>query len=285
MTSKAHRRTKDGSLVVVGTGIGLVGQVTHDALQAMRDADYLFYAANTDVSEVWLRRQNSAHESLADCYDIGRSGEATYALMTERIVARVKQGMRVCAAFYGHPGVLAQASHAAIAQLRREKYDAVMLPGISSDACLMADLGVNPGACGLSSFEATDFLLSSRRFDPRSHLLIWQIGALGKWSPLEAGPSKSGVAELVRVLRASYPPTHKVVCYSAAVFPPSPPRIRRVALGRLTRIRIPMAMILWVPPLPTRTTRRSAIKSLNKNEEAAHMAVRRSRRRLRKTSL
>jgi hypothetical protein len=281
--SKASWRAKKGSLIVVGTGIGLVGQVTHDALQAMREADYLFYAANTDVSEIWIRRQNRRHESLADCYAIDRSGAETYALMTERIVARVREGKRVCAAFYGHPGVLAQASHAAIGLLRRERYEATMLPGISSDACLMADLGVNPGDCGLSSFEATDFLVSGRRFDPRSHLLLWQIGALGKWSPLETGPSKSGVAELVRVLCRSYPSTHEVVTYSAARYPLSPPTIRRLALERLSRIHLPMAMILWVPPLPTRTTRRSAIMALSNQRAGVNMAGRRSRRRALKT--
>lgn len=264
MTARKSGGKKTGSLTVVGTGIGLAGQVTPDALQAMRDADHLFYAVNSDVSELWLQRQNPAHESLADCYSLDRSGVETYALMTERIVARVKEGKRVCAAFYGHPGVLAQAPHAAIARLRRQGYAAVMLPGISSDACLMADLGINPGDCGISSFEATDFLVSGRRFDPTSHLLIWQVGALGKWSPMEHGPSKAGVSELVRVLRRSYPANHTVVCYSAPRFPLSPPRIRRMRLTALPRARVPIPMILWVPPLPSRPWRRSAIKALTR---------------------
>lgn len=261
---KRRRADKAGSLIVVGTGIGLIGQVTRDALQAMQQADCLLYAVNSDVAERWLQEVNPAHESLADCYSLARSGVDTYALMTDRIVARVKEGKRVCAAFYGHPGVLAQAPHAAIAKLRRQGYDAVMLPGISSDACLFADLGINPGDCGIYSVEATDLLVSGRRFDPTSHLLIWQVGALGKWSPMERGPSKPGVALLVRELRRSYPAAHTVVCYSAARFPLGAPRIRRMRLARLTQVRIPLPMLLWVPPLPSRPWRRSAVKVLTR---------------------
>lgn len=242
----------------------------------MRQADHLFYVANSEVSEVWVQQQNPVHESLADCYSVDRSGVETYALMTDRIVNRVKEGKRVCAAFYGHPGVLAQSSHAAIARLRRQGYSAVMLPGVSSDACLMADLGINPGDCGLSSFEATDFLVHARRFDPTSHLLIWQVGALGKWSPVEPGPSKAGVAELVRVLRKSYPAGHRVICYSAARLPITGPLVHRLRLEALTRTPIPMPMILWVPPLAPRPRRRAAIRILTGKDIAPdNMAARR----------
>jgi hypothetical protein len=42
-------------------------------------------------------------------------------------------------------------------------FDAVMLPGISAEDCLFADLGIDPGMIGCQSFEATDsitFLLT-----------------------------------------------------------------------------------------------------------------------------
>jgi hypothetical protein len=37
-----------------------------------------------------------------------------------------------------------------------------MLPGISAEDCLFADLGIDPGIYGCQSYEATDFLANGR---------------------------------------------------------------------------------------------------------------------------
>src|SRR2546428_900577 len=102
--------------------------------------------------------------------------------MADRIVSAVQSGLDVCAAFYGHPGVFVDASHEAIRRTRRAGLPARMLPGISAEACLVADLGMDPAANGCQSFETTDFLLSRRKFDPSSALILWQVGVLGEAS-------------------------------------------------------------------------------------------------------
>ena len=75
----------------------------------------------------------------------GRSRLDTYQDMVDRILACVREGSDVCVAFYGHPGVFVYPSHEAIKRARIEGYKATMLPGISAEDCLFADLGIDPG--------------------------------------------------------------------------------------------------------------------------------------------
>lgn len=251
--SRGRTPAGPGSLVVVGTGISLGVQTTPEATACMQQAQRLFYVVSDPAHAQWVRRMNPSATSLQDCYAEGKPRQKTYAEMAARIVASVRAGLRTCAAFYGHPGVFAQPSHAAIRRARAEGYPARMLPGISAEACLFADLGVNPGAGGCQSFEASDFLLSRRRFDPTSHLILWQVGMLGEPS---VRPKMSSRPERVRALRAAlrrhYPARHRVTVYQAAQFPICDPNITPIPLEHLADHRLTPAMTLYIPPLPPR---------------------------------
>ena len=245
-----------GSLIVVGTGITGVGQTTLEAVAAMEQADKLFYLVIDPVTELWIRQRNPIASSLADLYGPDKHRSRTYKEMADRLVASVKSGLRVCAAFYGHPGVLVEASHAAIKRLRRAGYSARMLPGISADACLVADVGVNPGDRGMQSFEASEFLLSRRRFDPTSELVLWQVGVLGDSTARAGGACRPDrLRALTSSLRRHYPARHRVVLYYAPTFPADPPIIQRLALERLPSAKVSPLAMLYVPALPERRPR------------------------------
>src|SRR5262245_4399137 len=115
-TSAARRRTpaRRGSLVVVGTGIKLVAHTTREALDCIRRADRLFYGVSDPATALWLQRMNASAATLDDCYAEGKPRRRTYREMTDRILSAVRAGARVCAAFYGHPGVCADTPHQAI---------------------------------------------------------------------------------------------------------------------------------------------------------------------------
>jgi uncharacterized protein YabN with tetrapyrrole methylase and pyrophosphatase domain len=247
------RRSRRGSLTVVGTGIKLGGQITVEALACIRHAEKLFYLATEPATEAWMQQLNPSAETLADHYAVGKSRYKTYQEITARILSAVRAGLQVCTAFYGHPGMLVNATHAAIRRARREGFRARMLPGISAEDCLLADLEVDPGQHGCQSFEATDFLACRRRFDPTSALILWQVGVLGERS-IEQGmacrPERLRV--LAGVLRRGYPPRHLVVLYEAAQFPACDPKIQRVPLAKLPRQQIFPITTLYVPPRPSR---------------------------------
>ncbi len=242
-----------GSLTVVGTGITGIGQTTLETVACLERADKVFYLVTEPTTEVWIRGLNASAESLASLYADHKDRETTYAEITRRLISAVRGGARVCAAFYGHPGVLVQASHRTIRRLRREGYPTRMLPGVSADGCLFADLGVNPGDHGVQGFEATDFLMYRRRFDPTSELLLWQVGVLGEPRAIKGITCRpERLRKLVSVLRRHYPAAHRVTLYYAPMFPSHPPIVKRVRLDRLPDVPVSPLALLYVPALPQR---------------------------------
>jgi precorrin-2 methylase len=134
-----HRR---GRLIVVGTGIH-PGQLTLEALSVIKGADRLLYMFNS-----WVAKLNPVAENLDAYRAVGKHRGMAYEQMVDRILDCLRHGEKVCAAFYGHPGVAVWASHAAIRRARAEGFEARMLPGVSSVDCLFADLGIDPSPIG-----------------------------------------------------------------------------------------------------------------------------------------
>jgi uncharacterized protein YabN with tetrapyrrole methylase and pyrophosphatase domain len=241
-----------GRLVVVGTGIQLARHLTWEARVEIERSSKFLYLVADPATEEWVRRLNSTAESLADCYVEGESRAVAYAAMVERMLAPVRSGMTVCAAFYGHPGVFVYPSHEAIRRARAEGLEARMLPGISAEDCLFADLGIDPARSGCQSYEATDFLVYQRKIDPTSSLILWQAGFVGRVeSRLDGfGDNRPGLGILQEALLAYYPPDHEVVVYEASPFVVVGPSIRPIPLGKLVEADLSPVATLFVPPLP-----------------------------------
>ncbi len=239
-----------GSLVVVGTGISSVAQTTLEARGHMEQADKLLYVVADPVTETWIRRLNLSAESLEDCYQDGQHRGLAYQAMTDRILEWVrKDDTRVCAVFYGHPGVFVRPSHASIRQALEEGFEARMLPGISAEDCLFADLGFDPAVRGCQTFEATDFLLRKPRFDPVCHVILWQIGVIGDATySSEGNYREDGLPVLREELLKHYPASHEIFVYAASQFSIAKPIIQRMPLEELGRSTIPTIATLYVPP-------------------------------------
>jgi uncharacterized protein YabN with tetrapyrrole methylase and pyrophosphatase domain len=239
--------------VVVGTGIRVVSQTTQEAVAYMEKAGKLFYLVADTVTEQWIGGLNGTAESLYDCYAKGKPRIESYREMTERILSAVRKGGLVVAAFYGHPGVFVNPSHAAIRKARAEGFEAMMLPGVSAEDCLFADLGIDPAPYGCASFEATDFLLYDRLFTSSSHLILWQIGMIGELGyRIERPPEDPGLAILAETLMKQYSPEHEVVVYEAAQYPVCDPVLHRVRLAELPKAPVTPLSTLYVSPAERR---------------------------------
>lgn len=260
---------------MVGTGIAGIGQVTLEALAAIDSADELFYVVNDAVTEAWLTLRNPTARSLAYLYAEGKDRSDTYAEMAALIIRAVLSGKRVCAVVYGHPGVFTQFTHIAIAFLRKRGYDAKMLAGVSADGCLFADLGWNPGDSGVQSFEATDFLRYRRRFDPTSGLLLWQIGVLGDLDYSgDRRVEASRLSILTKALERHYPPTHRVVLYSANTMAGQAPTIKRFALASLPESKPTGMMTLFIPPRRTMRAPSAAVTRWDRQDKSRRTPAR-----------
>ena len=156
--------------------------------------------------------------------------------------------MNACVAFYGHPGTFAHSTHEAIRVARKEGHRARMLPGISAQDCLFADLGFDPSD-GCQIYEATAFLVSKPKTDPSCALILYQAGAIGV-STFETTAlwNRSGLQVLTEVLAKKYSPRHKVTLYTAPHFPVCDPIIQKVSIARLPKAEVTIATTLFVPP-------------------------------------
>lgn len=239
------------SLVIVGTGIQWGGQTTLAAQRAIESADRVLFAVTDPWTAGWVRQLNPGAESLSYPHE-APTRRHIYVGMAERIVEELRKGLRVCAVFYGHPGVLADPAHLALRQARQEGFPARMLPGVSSLDCLFADLGVDPGREGCQLYEATEFLVRGRSVDARTPLILCQIGSIGITRTFDtARPEqiRHGLSVLGEVLLQHYPATHQAIVYEASAHPLEPPRNEPVALGSLADIRVSDISSLYIPPL------------------------------------
>lgn len=230
--------------------------LTVEAREEIEDADEVLHVAADSAAEAWLASLNPKSRSLATHYREGVPRRQIYDDMVEEILAAVREGGRVCAVFYGHPGVFVQPSHEAVRRAREEGFEARMLPAVSAEDCLVADLGVDPGAAGWQSWDATGFLLRGIGPEPTAGLVLWQVDGIGKldWS---LDPDPRGLQALAEVLEKLYPPEHEVVFYRASIYPILEGEAVRMPLRELAALESPPAPTLYVPPLPPRLVDRA----------------------------
>lgn len=259
-------KSTKGSLTIVGSGIELVRDTTIGARIAIERADKVLILVTNPAAEIWIKKLNSNVESLFDCYVDGRPRLEAYKMMVERILKNVKDGLEVCVVFYGHPGVFVQPAHEAIRVARLEGFTARMLPGISAEDCLFADIGVDPGIYGCQSFEATDFVIRKRKFDPRSPLILWQIGSIGDLyyhsNNYISDISVRGLKILTEILEEHYDKDHEVIIYQASSLPLCQPIIQHIPLTKIHWAKIGAASTMYVPPKGLQNSDEDMIKQL-----------------------
>lgn len=242
-------QVNDEKLVVVGTGIRVVGQLTMEALAWMKRADKVLYVVSDLVAEAMIKRLNpNGAESLRDLYQENKPRLQTYSEMIDKTLSYVRQGKVVCMALYGHPGVFAYPSHESLRRARAEGFKARMLPAISAEDCLFADLNIDPGMAGCQSYEATDFLVNGRIIDPSSHVILWQIGVLGDGTFKSGQYDVKGMQQLLQTLYYHYSPYHQVVLYEAPMLPGVEPTMTSIPLYWLPFAGATAASTLYVPP-------------------------------------
>ena len=242
---------KRGSLTAVGIGIRAPAQATFEASSAIARADRVFTIVADSVAEYWIRSLNPNTEPLTRLYALDKPRSETYREMVERIVESVRAGLVVCAVSYGHPGVFAYPLHESIRILRGEGFSAEMLAGVSADACLFADLGIDPASAGCRSYDATDFLVHRRTGDAASGLILWQIGSIAEPGVRnsDAAWNLEGLRVLVERLLETYRPEHEAIVYEAARFPLCDSIVVRTPLAGLADAPVSALSTLYVPPM------------------------------------
>ncbi|MFZ6657025.1 SAM-dependent methyltransferase [Undibacterium sp. TJN19] len=258
---------KQGSLVCIGTGMRMGGQLTPIALSYIETFDIVIAAIPNIFTRKWLQDVAKEYVCLNGHYEDtkidGKSRRDTYRRMADTILEEVRAGKKVCAAFYGHPGIFACISHMAIADARAEGYEAHMEPGISALDCLVADLGIDPGSHGMQSMESTQFMIYQRQIDPSALLILWQIGIAGDLSLKRFDTEPAHLQIIVDKLTRTYPPEHEVILYEAATDPLEKTRKEKLHLCDLPQAAFRQITTLVIPPAQSLEKDQAIIDQLN----------------------
>jgi hypothetical protein len=229
---------RSGRLVVIGSGIKSISQFTLEAVAHIEHADVVFYAVADPATEKFIETKNPNSVDLYPLYDDDKPRHKTYTQMAEVMLRKVRQGHNVVGVFYGHPGVFVNPSHRAIAIARDEGFEAFMLPAISAEDVLYADLGVDPSRPGCQTVEATDLLLRDRPLLTDSHVIIFQVGCVGDMGFKFNGFGNQHFPVLVDRLAAEYGEQHTLTHYIAAQYPGVEPIVERYTIAQLRQPEI-----------------------------------------------
>jgi hypothetical protein len=236
-------------LTVVGMGMCAGLHMTAETRLAIEQATRMLYLVADPVSEACILKLNPAAQPLGQMYQPGKPRIEIYEGIIARILGELESAGDLCVAFYGHPGVLTYPAQESIRRARATGKRARMLPAISTEDTLFADLGIDIGRSGLQSFEATRFMYYRYNFDPSAGLLLWQISVLGEveWNPPHAGV-RPRLEVLTNYLVKFYGPEHEVFLYHSPELPTSRPLIERVALRDLSKAEFISISTLYIPP-------------------------------------
>lgn len=249
MTKRPVKKpTQKGRLAIVGSGIKSVAQCTIEAKREIEGADIVYTLVPDPVAMHWIRQLNHHVFPLDELYQSEAHRWDTYQAMIHTLLSAVRQQQHITAVFYGHPGVFVHPSHEAIKLARAEGFSAYMQAGISAEDCLFADLGVDPSDMGCQSYEATQFLVWPRQFDPRAALVLWQIGVLGDLSLTRATPLPGALKILTKKLLGFYAPNHLVALYESATLDTAQSSIEWLPLQHLPRAKPAHVATLYIPP-------------------------------------
>ena len=222
--------------------------LTPESRAAIESADKVFYCVCDAAAELLIRSMNKNCEDLFPLYSEEVPRYVTYRQMTEKVVQAVKSGSNICMVFYGHPGVCATSTHAALRAVRKAGAKARMLPAISSHDALFAELGVDPGIAGCQIYEATSYLTRDRSYDVDTPLILYQLAAIGDLNYYENGFPKICLHLLTSRLVDQYGSDHPCILYTAANMPFLECSITKLTVGQLSDANVFMAHTLLVLP-------------------------------------
>ena len=252
---KKKNDLKKGSLVIVGTGILTPAHLSQESINQIEVADIVHVLVPDPLGLSTIRALNANIKNLGDLYfdetsnKNGSNRLEAYDLMVEAILEDVRRGNRVCAIFYGHPGVFVYPSHVSIEKARAEGFEARMLPAISAEDCLYADLGFDPGDNGCQSYEASQFLFFQHTLNVNALLILWQIGVVGDETLTKLAPAEHGLQMLRERLLDWYPKDHQVILYEATRLPIMPARIEYISIDALPKFNVQAITTLVIPAM------------------------------------
>ncbi len=241
-------------LIICGSGIKALAHLTKETQTAVEQADHTLYLINEPIIEEWIQKHANRSENLEKIYFDDEKRKIAYQHITNHILTTLKKTETLCVIFYGHPCVYARSALDAARIVKHdETVEVLILPGISAENCLYADLMINPAEGGCQSYDATDFLLYDRPINNSAHLILWQIGMLGMLGHERKNNNHYKLYEFLQnKLKLAYDETHKAIIYEASQYPLVKPNIKKIELNEINeKLKLSKISTLYIPPIKT----------------------------------
>jgi len=246
-----HDQNRSGRLVIVGSGITAIAHFTLETIGYLRDADIVFYHANSGVTASYIRDLNPNAVDLYEYYGEGKVRTVTYVQMAEIMLREVRAGLSVVGLFHGHPGFFVQAARRSLAIAKAEGYNTALIPAVSAVDCLFADLRIDPGVFGVQILKASYVLREKTSLSTDNNVVLIQIGSVGDNTFSFSGFKHAKCELLFDKLISIYGEGHDSVYYVAPIFPGFDPviTVRRLSEYRRHSIRQNVhSATLYLPP-------------------------------------
>lgn len=235
------------SLTILGSGVKSISHITVETSAYLSDSECVFYLVNEPILEQLVQQQNQNAISLDFLYDCHANRISNYRAIGQH-VAQHLDNQKVCLLLYGHPTVFCDIAIEADKAAQALGHSTLILPGISAEDCLFADLKIDPSSCGCLSYEATDLLVYKRQLNVSSHLVLWQVGMIGALGNFETHDNQRGQALLCEYLLSSYDADHAIICYEASQYPHFQPVIKHFSLSQLPEEQLSPISTLYIAP-------------------------------------
>lgn len=235
-------------IILVGTGIKSISHITKESEHCVKKAEKVLYLVNEPVLKEWIESNANNSTSLESIYFSEIDRKKAYREISNHITRSLDTHDHVCVVFYGHPTVFVESGLMALKELEQKGIEAVVLPAISSEDCLFADMKIDPSDGGCFSIDATEFLVREKRIDITSHLVLWQIGMICRSGLPTNEVNTEGLIKLQNKLASFYPEHNEAFIYEAALYPGIRPRIVKSSICKLHLEKVTTISTLYIPP-------------------------------------
>tara|TARA_Y100000588_G_C13933996_1_gene787048 strand:+ start:100 stop:840 length:741 start_codon:yes stop_codon:yes gene_type:complete len=236
-------------VILVGTGIKSISHITKETELCIKRADIVLFLVNEPILKEWIEVNAKKSRSLEKAYFSETDRTKAYKKITQDIVASLDFHDHVCVVFYGHPTVFVASGLNALKEIEKKDIESIVMPAISAEDCLFADMKIDPSNGGCYSIDATEFLLKEKELDISSHLILWQIGMICRQGLPTNEVNKDGLVKLQQKLRSFYPPDTEVYVYEAALYPGIRPSVKRSFIEQICPEQITTISTLYIPPI------------------------------------
>ena len=153
-----------------------------------------------------------------------------------------------------------------------------MLPGISAEDSLLADLAIDPAHNGLQSLEATDLVARDRQLLTDSNVIIWQVGCVGDPRFNSKGYTNQFLEVLIKKLQDVYGKDYEIIHYVGAHYSVYDPVKERIKLSEFVKPevakKVTSVSTFFVPPKEIRPLKEDVCRLLNlKTDQKSHQPL------------